>query len=241
MSVPDRLSGLGILLAAVVALSACTNSSGGEPGSGENSNVQVEKEAPRVETKKFSAAQAKFRSGGGKKDPLATDVEGYTEWFYSCKATFETEDVHSDDTSGAASVALKIKAVRFDLALPITLHLPANPPADLKEHEDGHVQICSMIYGLAGKVASQAGKQVLGRTFEGMGKDMTEARAMALGQAQRIVARVYQEGTNDLAEQVSRKYDQLCHLYSDEPQMSRASLAQSAFNELADPAVTVIK
>jgi len=233
-----------VMVLAVFTLSACRSPGGmgtADSSDVDSAAVQVDKEAPKIETKVFTLSQAKARARAGKRDPLAMDVEAYTEWFYSCKATFDTEDVRQDDTNGAASVALRVKGLKFTVALPITVHLPKNAPAALKEHEDGHVLICSLVYGLSGKVAAAAGKQVLGRTFEGMGKDMAEARLMALDQAQKIVARAYQEGTNDLAEQMSRKYDELCQRYADEPKMSRESLARAAYNELADVPQTVIK
>lgn|GEM_PF-524307 len=232
---------LGATFFVVSLLTACYGSGSVGPDAVESSAVQVDKDVPKVETELFAPIQSKARSRASKRDPLAMDVEGYTEWFYSCKATFDTEDVRHDDTNGAASVALRVKGIKFTLALPITVHLPKNVPAALKDHEDGHVLICSLAYGMAGKVAADAGKQVLGRTFEGMGRDMSEARSMALEQAQKIVARAYQEGTNDLVEQMSLKYDQLCQRYSDDPKMSRESLARAAYREMADVSVTVIK
>jgi hypothetical protein len=206
-----------------------------------DSAVKVDKEAPQVEVKILSADQSRARAKSKGEAVQNVDTDAYTEWFYSCKADLETEDVGHDDTSGASTVALKVNGIKFKLALPITIYLPANAKAELKEHEDGHVQICSIIYGRADSAALEAGRQVLGRTFNGMGKNLDEARHMALGQAQHVVAQCYHEGTANLADQASQKYEMLCLQYAAEPKMSRQTLAREACKRVLDIPVQIIK
>jgi hypothetical protein len=190
-----------------------------------DSAVKVDKEAPQVEVKILSADQSRARAKS--KGEAVQNVD--------------TEDVGHDDTSGASTVALKVNGIKFKLALPITIYLPANAKAELKEHEDGHVQICSIIYGRADSAALEAGRQVLGRTFNGMGKNLDEARHMALGQAQHVVAQCYHEGTANLADQASQKYEMLCLQYAAEPKMSRQTLAREACKRVLDIPVQIIK
>jgi hypothetical protein len=225
-----------VTLYAGVALGACGQSDAIKDGA-----VTVEKETAQVEMKVLPPDEEKARATASKKAPLLMDIDAYTQWFYSCHATFETEEVFHDDTIGASSMALKIKAIKFKLALPITVYLPVDAKPSLKEHEDGHVQICSIIYGRADSACVAAARQVVGKTFNGMGKDLPEARAMAMSQVQRIIAQGYQEGTAGLADQASQKYDGLCRQYADDPKMSRQSLAREACKRVLDIPVKIIK
>jgi hypothetical protein len=205
--------------------------------------VTVEKATPQLQVKILPADQVKkdkLNKSNNRAAPLK-DMDAYTEWFYSCHAELDTEEQSKDDTIGASTLALKIKGIKFKLSLPITVYLPVHANAVLKEHEDGHVQICSIIYGRADSAAVEAAKQVVGKTFNGMGKDLPAARNMALAQAQRIIAQCYQEGTSTLADQASQKYELLCDQYAADPKMSRQTLAREACKRVLDIPVQVIK
>ncbi len=205
--------------------------------------VTVEKQSAAVEKKILSTDQSQERIKAMVKPntPALADADAYTEWFYSCKADLESEDVMRDDTIGASSIAIKVKGVKFKLALPITVHLPENARADLKQHEDGHVQICSIVYGKAEEAAVAAAREVIGRTFNGMGKDPAGARHMAMAQAQHIIAQRYHEGTALLADQASQRYEILCLQYAADPNFSRKTLAREACKRVIDVPAQPIK
>ena len=230
-----------LLFVSALSLGACSVSSGSVASVrslADEQSVTVEKDVPHVETKVMVAPPFP-RS---KKSPApAQDVEAYTQWLYSCRASFQTEAVHSDDTDGGATVGLKIKAVTIKLALPITVYLPPKAAEPLKEHEDGHVQICSLAYGLADQAALEAGRSVIGKTYEGMGKNLEEAKIMALSQPEKVIAASYQEAVADICNQASEKYDDYCQRYSTDLSKSRMELAQSAYQNIVDIPIKVIK
>jgi len=226
-----RLSALSFVCS--IALFGCSGSTG------DGGAVTVDKAVPALEVKHWSPKD--FEALHKRQGLSAMDVEAYTEWFYSCHVDLDTEDVFQDDTSGASSLAIKVKRVKFKLAMPITVNLPAKVPAALKEHEDGHVLVCMLIYGNLDKVALGAANQVLGKTFNGMGKDLPEARNMAIRQINQIISQSFQEGSSTLADQASQKYDHLCEQYEGEPKMTRESLARSAVSEVQNNSFKVIQ
>ena len=203
--------------------------------------IKIEKENAEVKMVPFTPADQKGKKNARPKDSAEADVDGYTEWFYSCKADLQTENVFHDDTLEACSMALKVKGINFKLALPITLHLPAGAKPDLVKHEEGHAQICAIIYGRADDACREAAKEVVGKTFNGMGKTPEEARTMALAQAQHIIAQVYQDGTANLVDQASQKYEELCRQYVNDAKISPLDLARQSCARVLDIPIKVIK
>jgi hypothetical protein len=152
----------------------------------------------------------------------------HTDWFYSCHVNLDTDEVQRDDTLEACTVRLKVKAVHFQLALPIVIYLPEGASPHLRAHEAGHARMCSIIYDRAPAVAEAAGKTVLGMTFSGMGKTPAEARKMALAQAEKIISQQYTAGTAQVAFDASLRYENLCLQYANDPTMTNEKLADLA-------------
>lgn len=141
------------------------------------------------------------------KDP---NYDAFTIWFYHCFADFQTEDEHIDDTVGASTVRVKIKSVQVRLSCPVTIWLAQDSTALVREHEKGHVYICRKVYDRAPAVVKEAASAVVGKSYNGMGRTVAEARRMAIAQAEGDIALVFREKVVDLADEISTSYDKLC-------------------------------
>jgi hypothetical protein len=186
--------------------------------------VDIQKSLPQVGAADFDPAKRSKR--------VDEDLEGYTEWLFSCTAKFDYDTVASDDTAGGATCELKIKAVHLKLALPITVHIPKNVDPAVKKHENGHVQICSLTYGRADKAAYDAASQVIGQTYSGNGATLAEAREMALRQPEKIIAIDFQDEVSVICDQASAKYEEFCRRDEGDPNIDCAKLARQAYAEI---------
>ena len=208
--------------AATILLSLTT--SGGLSGCAAKSPVTIDKSLPQVTFAGFDPAK--------KNRATDEDIEAYTEWLFSCTATFDYDTLASDDTAGGATCELKITGVHLKLALPITMHLPKKVSALLKKHEDGHVQICSLAYGRADKAAYDAARRVVGRVFSGNGATLAEAREMALRQPEKIIAIDFQDAVSVICDQASAKYDEYCRRDEADPKIDCSGLARAAYENI---------
>ncbi|MFA7338967.1 MAG: hypothetical protein WC028_19430 [Candidatus Obscuribacterales bacterium] len=215
-------------------LSACGNTDISQP-------VSVSVAPLAVHTSYFKDSKSReFRSldENVTKDP---NYDAFTIWFYHCFADFQTQDEHIDDTVGASTVRLKIKAVQIRLSCPITIWLAQDSSALVREHENGHVYICRKVYDRAPVVVRQAAAAVVGKSYNGMGKNLAEARRMAIAQAEGDIALAFREKIVDFADEISTSYDRLCGNEiaqgSSEVKRSQQAIADQACQQLLDRAV----
>jgi hypothetical protein len=217
----------------IASLASCSNGDVSQP-------VNVTAAPLALHTSYFKDNESKdFRSLDESvlKDP---NFDAFTIWFYHCFADFQTQDEHVDDTAGASSVRLKIKAVQIRLSCPVTIWLAKDSPALVSEHEKGHVYICSKVYGRAPKVAHDAALLVVGKSYNGMGSSVAAARRMAIAQAEGEIAENFREKIVSLADEISTAYDALC---SDElavksgSKRSQQSLADLVYQQVIGRAV----
>jgi hypothetical protein len=208
----------------IASLASCSNGDVSQP-------VSVTAAPLAVHTSHFKDSKSKdFRSLDESllKDP---NFDAFTIWFYHCFADFQTQDEHVDDTAGASSVRLKIKAVQIRLSCPITIWLAKDSPALVSEHEKGHVYICSKVYGRAPKVARDAALLVVGKSYNGMGNNVAAARRMAIAQAEGDIAQIFREEIVALADEISTAYDALC---SDDLAVNSGKSSKKTQQSLAD-------
>lgn len=222
----------------VASLASCSNGDVSQP-------VSVTAAPLALHTSYFKDSKSKdFRSLDESvlKDP---NFDAFTIWFFHCFADFQTQDEHVDDTSGASSVRLKIKAVQIRLSCPITIWLAKDSPVLVREHEKGHVYICSKVYGRAPKVARDAALLVVGKSYNGMGRNPAAARQMAIAQAEGDIAQIFREKIVALADEISTAYDALC---SDDlavnsgksSKKTQQALADLAYQQVLERAVTFL-
>ncbi len=171
------------------------------------------------------------------KDP---NFEAYTLWFFHCFADMRMEDQSSDDTAGAATVRVKVKSVQLRLSCPINIWMEKRAPQLTREHEDGHVYICRKVYEMAPAVARLAGADVLGKSYNGMGANLAQARKMALQQAEADIASVYQAKIVDLCDEISQLYDDQCQkAMRIDSKTSQHSIAENSFQQIVGSKVYI--
>ncbi|MBP9091149.1 hypothetical protein KBI23_08975 [bacterium] len=214
-----------------LGLTACSNAGVSQP-------VSVTSAPLAVHTSYFKDSNSRdFRSldESVTKDP---NYDAFTIWFYHCFAGFQTEDEHIDDTVGASSVRLKIKGVQVRLSCPVTVWLAQDSTALVREHEKGHVYICRKIYDRAPAVARQAASAVVGKSYDGMGSTIAEARRMAINQAEGDIALTFREKIVDLADEISTLYDKFCseEISQDSPKATATLESKRPQQALADQA-----
>lgn len=221
------------LLASIAFLSACTIA---DTGSGRPVSVIV---APlAVHTSYFKDKQSNdFRSldQSVEKDP---NFDAFTIWFYHCFADFQTEDEQVDDTAGASSVRLKIKSLQVRLSCPVTIWMPHDASALVRAHENGHVYICRKIYDIAPAVVKAAADGVVGRSFNGMGSNIGEARRMAVAQAEGEIAQAFRDKVVGRAEQMSISYDRICYdeiARKEQTEATQQKNAEQAYQQNIEP------
>jgi len=235
-------------LFAIVSLSACSLTKSGENESTNDKVVStkddatlIDKAPPQVETKILNAETIKNRLKDGKYKKQDADGDAFTEWFYSCTIDLDTEDVFRDDTAEASSTAIRVKGVKFKLALPILIMLPNDADPALVKHENGHVAICSIIYGHVDQACKDGARAVVGKTFNGMGKDLPSAKQMALSQVYRIIKTSFATGTTVPTIQASKLYDSICQRHAQDKNFDCLAAAEQCCKGFVDRHRTVIK
>lgn len=148
--------------------------------------------------------------GNGPELALEKDQQAVTEWDFGCQNNFEF-DVKEEykKSNGDVFVSLCIKKAVISLVAPVTVWLPENATPEVVAHERGHEKICRMVYENSKKTARKAAESVIGKIFEGEGKNREQACSAALAQAQNYVCRIYHSEAAQDVDAISEIYDAL--------------------------------
>jgi len=173
-------------------------------GTASNTKVAVEVVPAKVSFKHSEIDGAKASKQASNHDVAQTD------WLFSItpELDFSIKDEKKKDNQYC--IGLEITAVRIKLALPIDVSIAKDAPAWVKEHENGHVEICRTVYKNARECATAAANGILNKRFEGVGADKKLALSNALQIAAQEVAAPYRGNVGSEADAVSSRYDQLC-------------------------------
>ena len=87
------------------------------------------------------------------------------------------------DVLGPGSVKITFDTVDINLSLPITVWLENGAPPRIVEHESGHALITEYYYANIEVYARRAALAVIGKNFDGKGKDRRSAEDDATGKA----------------------------------------------------------
>lgn len=164
-------------------------------------DVKVEKKKPNIEKKKID-----------KENPpkLEPGEDGVTFCDFSCEPVFAFEGKPAEEESKDAcqvTIVVSVESVAIDLD--ITEWLPEEAVAQLKDHEDGHTEICEEAYEDAKKAAGEAAKKFGKKTITGKGKNCEEATEDARNKAISAFCDDYHGRTQAVAERVFKIYDDL--------------------------------
>jgi hypothetical protein len=134
--------------------------------------------------------------------------KGITDWFFHCYPKF-LYNLDSTTISDKTRVVITITKVTLTISLPITIRVGQQADKKTLEHENGHVDIVMQTYEKAQDAAREASEPVIGLRFEGEGADADEAVANALDKAARQVSQNYRKKTVDVANELSRNFDEI--------------------------------
>lgn len=138
---------------------------------------------------------------------------GRTDWHFPCLCKFEFKVEKDGNDQFSHRVAIKITAITINISLPVTVwrsnQLRGKLKAEIERHERGHVEIVGRIYAHAGKVAWEAARTVIGKTFSGQGKTKELAISSAILGAREAVCAPYRVKTAYAADVISCNYDRI--------------------------------
>lgn len=155
-------------------------------------------------------------------DHLPRRITGDTDWFFRCHPDFHYERLQSAPNEAR----LKIDSVRMDIGLNIIQVLPEKRTKKLEQHENGHEQICRMLYADAEKHAKAACEAALGQTFTATGSSDGEAVDKAIEQCSKFICNRYIENTGNIADRVSAEYDNITqHGFNPMPEKKAIEIA----------------
>jgi len=139
-------------------------------GAAEEHPVTIRKNAPRITRRSFDPARPPATM------PKLTPPEsGVCHFEFTSDAGL---GVFVDET-GPNTVEVEIDSVDFVLDLTIDVWAKNGAPAKLRQHEEGHRQICEHYYKDAEAIARRLGQAMIGRKATGTGKTKAEATSNA--------------------------------------------------------------
>lgn len=163
------------------------------------------------------------------------NFDAYTLWFYHCFADIQMQPVDADDTIGASSAHFVVKSVQLRLSCPVNIWLPPNAPPMVRDHEQGHGDICKKIYLRAPAVAREAAQNILGKSYSGMGKNLAEARNVAMAAARDDIAQHFRSGVIEPADEISTLYDDFAaRQMRRDATLPQRPLAEEAFRRVTE-------
>lgn len=166
--------------------------------------VQIEKFSPTIKTEYFDK---------GARPPEANTPDhndcANTHWHFGIIPAIDWQLEKRERSAQGENVVIKIKGVKLQLKLDITMWLPEKASEDVIAHEKGHAAICLDAYKQAEKVAQDAANSVVGQKVEAQGPDYESTLKSALTNVSQDLARKYREETLDKANVTSALYDRM--------------------------------
>ncbi|MFN8655646.1 MAG: hypothetical protein U0105_04855 [Candidatus Obscuribacterales bacterium] len=147
--------------------------------------------------------EKRFQGAGGER------YRGMTKWFFHCRPRLKCDLVSARESGGnETQVTVSVRSVGMELSLDVDS--ACGKRKHTQEHEKGHVEICRRIYDQrAESAAKKACQAVIGKKFTGKGGDRQAAIGAAKKQAAQQICAQYRAATADVAEAVSRAYDEI--------------------------------
>lgn len=165
--------------------------------------IKVEKE-PETVTSHFSDNPPVIIG-----NPKRKGEGALTTWFYKCSNMLSYTISAESSPKGFVSASILVTGATIHIGLAVDVFLKSGSPKEVSDHENGHVKICQIIYSKADKIAYEAAKNVVGKTFYGNGSSHSQALENALQTAREAICVLYKVRTVELANKVSDTYDQI--------------------------------
>lgn len=104
--------------------------------------------------------------------------------------------------------------------------MPDNPPEGLRQHEDGHAEICRRVYADAEESAKKIAQSMIGKEYSGTGSSIVEASKFASGIAVVDYSNEFEAEVAKKCQDISEIYDYLASYTSTD----KAKLVDEAFS-----------
>jgi hypothetical protein len=140
--------------------------------------------------------------------PVPPGLRAVTVYDFHCGAYCSADFLdHGTATPEGVKAGVRITSVSIELQTPITIWLPLDAGAKLREHENGHAQISLQGYKDAEQIAEELAKPLVGQTFEATAPTLDEARQAAIMMAAQQFCRGYHARTRDRVREADTYYD----------------------------------
>lgn len=132
-----------------------------------------------------------------------------TSWKFKCSPDIRFKTVRRERTSAGESVVIRIHNIRVVLGLNVESQIPKDSPAEIIDHEKGHVELCLDNYKKAQEVADRAAQPWVGKTLQGEGSSFRDAVKKILSDVRADIEKQYLVGTADAVTETASIYDRL--------------------------------
>lgn len=191
--------------------------------------VTVEKHPPVIEIHRFDPAHPPASMPA-----LEPDTRAQTLWAHNCSTFLRCSLIDAQRQPGGVRVNTQIISASIKLDLTITLWLPQDCSARLREHEEGHRAIAERIYQKAETAARAAAGLVIGKHYSADGPDREAALQKCIDQASKELGDSYVQRVNGPTSRASQAYDRLtAHGRNTTPTTTRA--VEQAIEETSKP------
>lgn len=136
-------------------------------------------------------------------------VEANTHWDYRISPEVTVERSKLEKNAQGFQATVLVKSISVELALPIEMWVPEAVAERVIAHEEGHIRICKHFYSVAENVARECAMSTIGHTYDGVGKDETEATQRAIEFASSELCTCYQRKIIEPTNRASAIYDRL--------------------------------
>lgn len=160
--------------------------------------VTVSVEAPKTEVKYLDGIYWPQGKACGR---------AYTFWSFMCRPTFQLESVASENTPHLW--VYNVTGVSIRTELPLRTWLPFGVKDKLRAHEAAHIKMCEEIYKSAGEIASQCGKEMMGRHIRSSAPDERTALENAKTEATRTFDAAYRQKMETMADRAGVAFDRI--------------------------------
>ncbi|HEY9730370.1 MAG TPA: hypothetical protein V6C89_00570 [Drouetiella sp.] len=194
-----QVGSTAVILALALALQGCTRLRdlfvGNHPATG---SVTVSVEAPKIEVKYLDGIYWPQGKACGR---------AYTFWSFMCRPDFQLEPVSSENAPHMW--VYKVTGVSIKTELPLRTWLPFGVKDKLRAHEEAHIKMCEEIYKSAGEIATQCGKEMMGRHIRSTAPDQSTALENARTEATRTFDAAYRQKMEIMADRAGVAFDRI--------------------------------
>lgn len=140
---------------------------------------------------------------------VGNENEALTRWLYKIENKLTTSFKSKKPKGQGFVYEFGVNSLKSETSLSINVLLPKESKKRLKEHENGHVEICTFVYNQAAKELMPLSKGLLMKTFLVEAFTFEKAQDLALKSANRWMVDEFDRLTNKKTNEISDHFDKL--------------------------------